>query len=275
LEDFFEKALAAMHEVLIDKKVSYEIVIDKLGQEISRPDRTKYTLRNAYENTLLQRLLYAFFVDEAPAILKKKREETNRGNMDIIKSLADKTKTTHVLIGTHELLDLIDNQWSAQLDLRTQVIPLRRYIYEKQEDKSEWERICRIVNDKLIMPADFNLEANAEYFARNTHGLVGMFMKWCAAGQRSAYLHGRKYLKTEDMETTVFSEERLQRELEEIVKGEDRVIKFLPVAQQETDTGPKLTKDPGANLDTNKPPRKPRPGTRTPGSDPIGVPPFS
>ena len=62
----------------------------------------------------------------------------------------------------------------------------------------------------LPLEADFSFEDNVPFFFRGSLGLIGMYKKWVAEALALAYQKQNKYLTTEDMNATVYSDARLK-----------------------------------------------------------------
>ena len=96
-------------------------------------------LRWALEQALRHRRPTAFIVDEAQHFKRIASGRRLLDQMDTIKSLANLTGITHVLIGTYELLGF--SQLSAQLDRRSCEIHFPRYHIDVPEEMLAFKRI--------------------------------------------------------------------------------------------------------------------------------------
>ncbi len=84
-QDYFSRLLAAMNEPLIDSKIGRD-------------------LGYAAELALRHRRPPVVFVDEAQHLARIASGRRLSDQLDVIKSIANRTQTVHVLLGTYELL---------------------------------------------------------------------------------------------------------------------------------------------------------------------------
>ena len=124
--DYYQRALAALDEPMLKHKTFPDHVLDKRA-ELRHSGRYKVTaeLRWALEQAMRHRRPVAFIVDEAQHFKRIASGRRLLDQMDTLKSLANLTGITHVLIGTYELLGFA--QLSAQLDRRSCEIHFPRY----------------------------------------------------------------------------------------------------------------------------------------------------
>lgn len=103
--DYYKRALMALDEPMIDHKILPD-PIPRRRVELRNTDHYKVTseLRWALEQALHYRRPVAFIVDEAQHFKRIASGRRLLDQMDTLKSLANLTGITHVLIGTYELL---------------------------------------------------------------------------------------------------------------------------------------------------------------------------
>ena len=110
-----------------------------VGLRDSRRYKVTTELRWALEQALRHRRPTAFIVDEAQHFKRIASGRRLLDHMDTLKSLANLTGTTHVLIGTYELLGFA--QLSAQLDRRSCEIHFPRYHIDIPEEMLAFKRV--------------------------------------------------------------------------------------------------------------------------------------
>ncbi len=126
--DHYIATLRALDEVLIERKVYLPEPGVGRGELKSRWGRAlelRAAWRSTAQNALKHRIMYAFFVDEAQFITKRKSGEGLMNQADTVRSIASKSKTLHVLVGTYDLRHL--RNLNGQLGRRSHTIHFRRY----------------------------------------------------------------------------------------------------------------------------------------------------
>src|SRR5207249_6305769 len=90
-------------------------------------------LSYAAEQALRYRRPPVVFVDEAQHIARIASGRRLSDQLDVIKSIANRTQTVHVLLGTYELLAF--RNLSAQLSRRSVDVHFARYSADSPEDR--------------------------------------------------------------------------------------------------------------------------------------------
>ena len=130
--DYYERALRALDEPMIDDKILPDHLLPKRTDQKHRHHKVTSELRWALEQALRHRRPAAFILDEAQHFRRIAGGRRLLDQLDTIKSLANLTGITHVLIGTYELLDFAG--LSAQLDRRSCEIHFPRYHIDDSEE---------------------------------------------------------------------------------------------------------------------------------------------
>ncbi|UBF28556.1 AAA family ATPase [Kovacikia minuta CCNUW1] len=161
-KDFYVRALMALKEPMIEKK-------------ISRTD-SKLKLRLALESALKNRKPDAFFVDEAQNLGKVASGRKLRDQTDCIKSLANITQTQFVLCGTYELLVL--RNLSGQLCRRSTDIHLPRYFAEFDNDRQAFQAVLSTFQSYLPLLEAPSLSENWDFCYERSIGCIGILKDW-------------------------------------------------------------------------------------------------
>jgi DNA polymerase III delta prime subunit len=178
-KDYYTRALLALDEPFIADKITYDVRDmhrDEQGRLVIERNLTIPDLRRALEKTLLYRQPRAFIVDEAQHLRKMTSGRRLLDQMDNLKSLSGMTDTLHVLVGTYELLGLMD--LSAQLARRSREIHFPRYHADKPEDLKEFSKLLRTLQKHLPLAEEPDLESHADYFYEHCLGCTGMLKTW-------------------------------------------------------------------------------------------------
>lgn len=180
----YVNTMIALDEILIDKKVYLPGPPDIQGKSAlpTKGDSRRMAQRAAAENTLMNRIMYAFFVDEAQYITKRKSGEGLTDQADTIRSLAARSKTLHVLAGTFDLRLLIN--LSGQLGRRSHIVHFKRYKIDGlsgQEKASELEEFAKaFMSLQAYLPVESmpNLERHLDFCFERCVGCVGHLKSW-------------------------------------------------------------------------------------------------
>lgn len=217
-KDFYVRALQALREPMIEKKVN-------------RTD-SKLKLRLALESALKNRRPDAFFVDEAQNLGKIVSGRKLLDQTDCIKSLANISQTQFVLCGTYELLVL--RNLSAQLCRRSTDIHLPRYYAESSDDQKAFQAVVKTFQSYLPLPDMPNLLEHWEFCYERSIGCVGILKDWLTR-TLSAVLEESKDAKTltiKDLEQHAWSTNQCLIMLKEAREKEKELEDT-----QETDNG--------------------------------------
>jgi len=206
---------------MLADKITYEtrgIHRDKQGRLIIEQAVATPNLRRVLEKCFHHRRLRAFFVDEAQHIKKMASGRRTLDQMDTLKSLANMTTTVHVLIGTHELLGLMD--LNAQLARRSLTIAFPRY---HVDDWIEFTKLLRTFQRHLPFPEEPQLESHADYFYEQCLGCTGMLKTLLNKAMGAALEQGERTLTLECCQQHAEPPQKLKNMLREIREGEEKL----------------------------------------------------
>jgi hypothetical protein len=223
-KDYFTRALIALDEPMMDAKVTSNIRgihRDDLGQLVIERNLTTPDLRRVLEKCLHHRRTRAFIVDEAQHFKKMASGKRLLDQMDTLKSLANMTKTSHVLIGHYDLLGLLD--LSAQLSRRSVEIHFPRYHLDKAEDLKEFKKLLRTFQRHLPLSKEPDLQSHYEYFYEHSLGCTGMLKTLLNKAYGAALEQGEQTLTSRLWERHAEPPSKLKEMLYEIVRGERRI----------------------------------------------------
>jgi len=221
--DYYKRALVALDEPMTDRKRLPDPIANK-RMELRNGGHNKVTseLRWALEQALHYRRPMAFIVDEAQHFKKIASGRRLLDQMDTLKSLANLTDTTHVLIGTYELLGFA--QLSAQLDRRSCEIHFPRYHIDIPEEMLAFKRVLLTFQRNLPLTGEPDLVAQAEYFYERSVGCVGVLKDWLTRGLAAALEDGQETLTKTVLERQALPHRKLLRMAREIREGEETLI---------------------------------------------------
>jgi hypothetical protein len=263
--DYYKRALMALDEPMIDHKIVPTHIASERA-ELRDSGRYKVTseLRWALEQALRHRRPAAFIVDEAQHFKRIASGRRLLDQMDTLKSLANLSSTTHVLIGTYELLSFA--HLSAQLDRRSYEIHFPRYHVDIPEEMLAFKRILLTFQRHLPLTGEPDLVAQAEYFYERSLGCVGVLKDWLTRTLAATLDDGQETLTRTTLERQALPTRKLLRMAREIREGEETL---LADGRAQTELRSLL----GVSIDsteqqTSGPSRKV--GKRNPVRDPVG-----
>lgn len=220
-KDYFTRALLAADEPMMASKITYHVRgmhRDEQGQLIIERTLTTPDLRHILEQCLHHRRPRAFIVDEAQHFKKMASGRRLLDQMDTLKSLANMTQTVHVLVGTHELLGLMN--LSAQLARRSLTLQFPRYRVESQEDLKEFKKLLRTFQRHLPLSEEPDLVSHYEYFYEQCLGCTGMLKTMLNKALGAALEQGERTLTQKRWERHAEPPQKLKDMLHEIKEGE-------------------------------------------------------
>lgn len=266
--DFYERFLEAASEPMIERK-SLENLKDGFR---SRTTKTSAFagLRRAVEQCITYRGTKVVIIDEGQHLGKVHNARRLQDQMDTIKSLASLSGVQFVMVGTYELLTLLNQ--SGQLARRSRCIHFPRYNFDRKDDRQSFLNILSMFETRLPVPAKGILVSNMDYIYERCLGLVGVLKDWLRLACERARGSGTA-LNRQDLEKTALNNGSLIQMLQEIHEGEGRIESSLSDGEKLRE---KLGLQKAATSNIHSEPEKPaRPrrnvGERTLTRDPVGV----
>ncbi len=223
-KDYFTRALIAADEPMIADKIIYNvrgIHRDGQGQLVIERTVTALDLRWVFEKCLQQRYPRAFIVDEAQHLKKMTSGRLLLDQMDTLKSLANMTSTVHVLVGTYDLLGLMN--LNAQLARRSVEIHFPRYHIGQPEDLKEFKKLLRTFQRHLPLAKEPDLEGHYTYFYERCLGCTGMLKTLLNKALGAALEQREQTLVPKLWEAFAEPPHKLKDMLHEIREGEKKL----------------------------------------------------
>jgi len=272
-KDYYRRALVALEEPLIGKKLHYRIqglYRDGSGRITVDSRAVGLELRQALENTLIHRRPAAFLIDEAQHLSKMRGARRLQDQLDSIKSLASLTDTVHVLIGTYELLPF--RNLSAQLSRRSIDIHFRRYRADNRDEYSVFHSVLFTFQAHLPLPGESDLLKHVDFCYERCVGCIGVLKDWLTRALSVALATDSPTLTRKILERTAWSAEQAERMATDAIEGE---TSLLPRTDTRNRLRALLALDTVAEHQHIPPTqnhhnRKNRVGQRNPARDPIG-----
>jgi energy-coupling factor transporter ATP-binding protein EcfA2 len=214
--DHYKRILHQMDEPLTDYKLNREAGATPRFMPPSRAVNMEY--RHAVEQAIRYRRPSAVMIDEAQHLGKIPSGRRLLDQLDVIKSIANQTKTVHVLFGTYELLSF--RNLSAQLSRRSVDVHLPRYRAEDSEDQQAFINIVQSFDNALPFEEPSNLVADWEFLYERSLGCVGVLKEWLVRASTAASQIGLRRLTRSTLQSQALSAAQCEQMHTETAHGE-------------------------------------------------------
>ena len=279
--DHFRRLLLEIEEPLVDYKIDHEAPVrTPVVRFMPSAKAVGAEYHHAVERALAYRRPTAVLVDEAQHLARMGSGRRLSDQLDVIKSLANRTKTVHVLIGTYELLAF--RNLSGQLSRRSVDIHFLRYRTEDPTDIKAFRTILRSFEQQLPVAHPPDLVNEWEYLYERTIGCVGVLKDWLLRALVSASRRDASALTVQDLQTHALSVAQCDEMLAESLGGENNLSETTEASNR---LRARLGLSPNggrqdhsaedeASSPSPRPARRsnPKPGQRRPIRDPVGIP---
>jgi energy-coupling factor transporter ATP-binding protein EcfA2 len=272
--DHFRRLLFQMDEPLVDFK---RVPRDSLKPEAEERPTIRFLpgsraagpeYRYAVEQALSYRRPVAVLIDEAQHLAKMASGRRLLDQLDVIKSMANRTQTVHVLFGTYDLLAF--RNLSGQLSRRSIDVHFRRYQAESADDRRMFLNVVRSFEQQIPFAEPLNLDKHWEYLYERSIGCVGVLKEWLVKAVSAVLRQGGDRLTVRDLEKHALSFSQCEKMLAETTEGELRLAEGEAAhSRLRMRLGLEFPK--GHAPSTSATNRK-RPGHRSPRRDPVGKP---
>lgn len=260
------RMLTRFDEPLVNHKKIVDHDLKKLIEKMSISDRKYYAprYRDAVEKCLKHKQPIALFLDEGQHFIKISSGRRLQDQIDVIKSIANITKTTLILFGTYELLELANT--SAQAARRTEIIHFDRYRYDIADEYKSFIDLAYSILGTSPIPSSIDPVKSADDLYVYSLGCGGILKDLIGQAINFALAAGDKKLTQKHIEKARFEENAMATIALELKQGEEFFnpnkmgliqeilgLKFQPPSKEPTKTA------------------RSKPGKRNPGRDPVGT----
>jgi len=216
-------------------------------------------------------------IDEAQHLAKVASGRRLLDQLDVIKSIANRTNTVHVLFGTYDLLAF--RNLNGQLSRRSVDVHFPRYRAEVAEERKTFINIVHSFQNVLPLSEAPDLVKVWDFLYERSLGCVGILKQWLVKALSTALRSGDATVSLSILESHALSAAQCDKILSEVMEGEERLkdcAEKLSTLRARLGLVP-LADAPGASEraciqapENNR--HKLRPGQRKPVRDPIGQP---
>ena len=270
----FKRLLLEMNDPLVDCKRRVHSA-DRAPQMMpAYPNDRGVTADYHYavEQALRYRRPSAVLIDEAQHLFALASGRSLEDQFNVVKALANRCNTVHVLCGTYDLLRI--RNLSGQLSRRSIDIHLPRYDVAKVADRRTFGKILRTFAEQMPLSEQPDLTRHWEYLYERSIGCVGILKDWLVKAFSTAVRRSASTLSLKHLEKYALSVSQCDRLIEEATRGEAQFREDNDAAcRLRLRLGlPEPTCQPTAvaPASANRPDRQ-RPGLRYPTRDAVGV----
>ena len=218
--DHFKRLLLEMDEPLIEYKRDFEAGFVP-ARAPARPKPTTADYRYGVEQALCFRRPAAVMIDEAQHLAKMGSGRRLLDQLDVIKSIANRTQTVHVLYGTYDLLAF--RNLNGQLSRRSVDVHLPRYRAECAGDRNAFVSVVRSLAQQLPLPEPPGLVDDWEFLYERSAGCVGILKQWLVRALSAALSRSEATLSHRTLENHALSIVQVDKILSEASEGEMRM----------------------------------------------------
>jgi energy-coupling factor transporter ATP-binding protein EcfA2 len=273
--DHYMRSLEALNEPMVNRKLALGPGLPQRDPAAhhNRKNATELDLRYALEKCLRYRRVRAFFIDEAQHLFKRPGGRSCLDQMDTIKSLANMTTTTHVLVGTYELMDMLS--LSSQLCRRSIRVHFPRYARDDPQGHKSFARVLLTFQQSLPLRHEPHLLEMYDYMYDCSLGCVGLLKSWLVRSLHAALDDGRSRMTKAHLEATRLPTTELTQMARDILRAEISLAEgehqhaelrtTLGATSHFRSTKPRGGSGPSGGA------RRRRVGKRKPGRDPVGA----
>jgi hypothetical protein len=227
---YFKPLLVSMEEPLVDKKfdTSPWASHHKANMRLIASRRTDGELyREAVENALRHRQPTAVLIDDAQhiGVISSSRRQLDQTNT--FKSVADRTKVTHVLFATYEFVPF--RNLNGQVSRRSLDIHFPRYLAIDKTQRTYFINALYTFQRWLplaIMPELVKANSTCpdwDFFYEHSLGCIGVLKDWLARAYSLALRLNVETITREHLEECALSVSSLTKLLAEITAGESEM----------------------------------------------------
>lgn len=221
-KDFFQRLLIKLNDPLPDEKLSLILkneIYTKNAQLLEKSNLVNSRkFRRAAENMLKLRKPLAVLIDEAQHIGKVTSSRKLLDQLNVVKCLADETKSIYVLSGTYELMPFLN--LNDQLARRSINMQFPRYKAENETERDHFIKALRTFQQFLPLEQTPDLVSRWDYFYERTLGCIGTLNDWLERAFSLALRDGGKQMIPKHWEKRSPMLSQCQKKYLEIARAE-------------------------------------------------------
>jgi energy-coupling factor transporter ATP-binding protein EcfA2 len=271
--DYYRRALVEMAEPMVsDKRMppQMECTSDAHARAILKRNANTGELQHALEMALLHRRPRVVFIDEAQHLARIASGRKLSDQLDVVKSLANRTQTIHILVGTYELLAF--RNLSGQLSRRSVDIHFKRYAAENKDDVHIFKNILLTFQNQLSLSEVPDLLQHWDFLYERSGGCIGILKEWLVRALGMAFKTDSASITYRHLNDTALSIHQCEKIALEAREGEERLANGKDSAAKLRGLLGLPTSDSPVAVQSNSSPKAHhrRAGQRCPTRDPVG-----
>jgi energy-coupling factor transporter ATP-binding protein EcfA2 len=223
--DHYRRTLVELSEPMLDCKLKpkwIHFAHDCQGHQLVGPAASAGQLRQALESAVQHRRPAAILIDEAQHLTRMASGRRLADQLEVVKSVANCTRTVHVLLGTYDLLAF--RHLNGQLCRRSFDIHFRRYSAESQDDVRVFKNTVLTFQRQLPLDDQPDLLPLWELLYERSMGCIGILKEWLERAVIAALREGCKTLTGRHLEATALSAARCEKVAVEAREGERQLL---------------------------------------------------
>ena len=169
-------------------------------------------------------------IDEAQHLAKIASGRRLLDQLDVIKSIANRTQTVHVLYGTYDLLAF--RNLNGQLSRRSIDVHFPRYRAEVAEERKAFIGVLRSFAQQLPLAETPGLANDWEFLYERSIGCVGVLKQWLVRSLSAVLRNGKATLSRRTLESQALSVSQIDKILSEASEGEMRLTDSMEAASR-------------------------------------------
>lgn len=222
--DYFRELLIGLAEPGVDQKIDLSKWQNPWQHYIETAGNSRFSsgkLRKAGEVAIKHRRPFSILIDEGQHITVVSSGRKLLDQQNTIKSIANITKTTHVLFGTYDLMMLRD--LNGQLARRQIDLHFRRYKHTSPQDINDFKNILWQMQNHIPIADTPDLLTNWEFFYERCLGCIGVLKEWLNRAFSMVLSNGLERFEMKYFEATALSGTKALKLYEEILDGEGSI----------------------------------------------------
>lgn len=273
--DFYLRALAELKEPASDWQVALRMGHGRKPEMARLSSLNQTELRIRMESACAHRKVRLLLVDEAQHLTKMSSGRRLLDQMDALKSIASLSGVFVVLVGTYELIRLLE--LNGQLARRCRSIHLPRHRRDAPAEWVHFQTVLRSLESGIALAGKTDLVCESELLYRGSAGCIGILKGWLTRAYAQALRTGLPELNGEVLRRTALPSSSIRKIAQEVKEGEvhwERSHADDPEIDVLLGIPGKIIRPAGKTADANPASAAPRSrsvGIRAPTRDPVGM----
>lgn len=222
-KDFFQRFLIKLNDPLPEEKLDLRLATDIYKQNKNllelNDQGSARRYRRTVENLIECRKPLAVLIDEAQHIGKVVSSRKLLNQLNVIKCLANESKSVYVLSGTYELIPFLN--LNDQLARRSINIHFSRYKVENKDDCEIFIETLKVFQQHLPVEVMPDLVSSWRYFYNHTIGCIGTLNDWLERALSISLREGGKEMKSEHWEKRAPNLSQCKKKFADILVAEN------------------------------------------------------